>query len=226
MVVRFMPPPPPADSGEGPMAPITYLPGAKPRDETGAARDSVEDAQHASAAEPAAAAGGELPRGKKSGARANNVSLHQLARRGMSRWELSQVLQRREVDDATAAAELDRLESVGLLDDAALAVTLVYTQHTRKGLARSAIEYELRRRHIDQDVINDALSEIEDDAERERAVELACKRTAQLSHVDDETARRRLTGFLARKGYSGEIIRAAIAEAMTAREHSHGEVGS
>ena len=36
----------------------------------------------------------------------------------MSRWELEQVLAKREVDERTATAELDRLESIGLIDDA------------------------------------------------------------------------------------------------------------
>lgn len=220
------------ETGAEQLAPVTYLPGAKPTDHAERARLSVERAgrSKSSAArtgtqrdpdDPTDSANtGDASKdrgGKRAGARAANVSLHQLARRGMSRWELQQVLQRREVDDATATAELDRLESVGLLDDAALAVTLVYTQHTRKGLGRTAIAHELRRRHIDQEIIDDALTEIEDDDERERALELAHKRAGQLRGVDDETARRRLSGFLARKGYSNDIVRAAVDSALGSR---------
>jgi regulatory protein len=154
---------------------------------------------------------------EKSGKRASNVSMHQLARRGMSRWELEQVLAKREIEPEVAAAELDRLESVGLLDDAALAVTLVYTQHTRKGLGRSAIEQELKRRHIDPVIIEDALEEIADDDELERATELAVKRIGQMSSYDDETVKRRLHGFLARKGYSSDVVRKAMDAAFATR---------
>jgi len=154
---------------------------------------------------------------EKAGKRASNVSMHQLARRGMSRWELEQVLAKREIEPEVAAAELDRLESVGLLDDAALAVTLVYTHHTRKGLGRSAIEQELKRRHIDPVIIEDALEEIADDDELERATELAVKRIGQLSSYDDETAKRRLHGFLARKGYSSDVVRRAMDAALSTR---------
>jgi regulatory protein len=210
------------------IAPVTYLPGARPSPEAAAALDSVERIRRGDVVSPhrrGARADDDLDADpgagktgtKRTAARASNVSLHQLARRGMSRWELNQVLERRDVEPSVANAELDRLESVGLLDDAALAVTLVYTQHTRKGLGRSAIAAELRRRHIDQDIIEDALSEIQDDDERERALELAHKRVGQLSGVDDETARRRLTGFLARKGYSNDIIRAALDSALSTR---------
>jgi regulatory protein len=154
---------------------------------------------------------------ERPGKRASNVSMHQLARRGMSRWELEQVLARREIEPETAQAELDRLESVGLLDDAALAVTLVYTQHTRKGLGRSAIEQELKRRHIDPLIIEEALEEIADDDELERATELAVKRVGQLASYDDETAKRRLHGFLARKGYDSSTVRQAMDTALATR---------
>ena len=140
----------------------------------------------------------------------------------MSRWELEQVLERREVEPEVAAAELDRLESVGLLDDAALALTLVYTQHTRKGLGRTAIAAELRRRHIDQAVIDDALTEIDDDDEHGRALELAQRRARQLTNLDHEVAERRLSGYLARKGYPGDIVRAVVIEALGSRGGASG----
>ncbi|TAM67712.1 MAG: regulatory protein RecX [Microbacteriaceae bacterium] len=191
------------------IAPVAYLPGAQPNAKAAQTLQQV-GRQHVGQNRSGDAAA-------RSSKRAANVSIHQLARRGMSRWELRQVLEKRDVADEVATAELDRLERVGLLDDAALAVTLVYTQHTRKGLGRQAIAHELKRRHIDQGIIDDALSEIEDDDERERALQLAHKRVGQVSAVDDETARRRLTGFLARKGYSAEIIRAAVDSAMSTR---------
>lgn len=198
------------------LAPVTYLPGVEHVDEPAGAGERTM-----SGTLPRSERGsllGAVPRGvEKTKARASNVSVHQLARRGMSRWELSQVLAKRDVDEKLATAELDRLESVGLLDDAALAVTLVYTQHTRKGLGRAAIGQELKRRHIASEIIDDALSEIDDDDEVERAGELALKRVGQLSSVDDETAKRRLSGFLARKGYSSDVVRRAVDAAMATR---------
>jgi regulatory protein len=201
-VVRFVPAADEQTSGDH-LAQVSYLPGAEPP----AADSARASAQTGDAAQP-----------EKAKSRASNVSMHQLARRGMSRWELGQVLDKRGVDENLAAAELDRLESVGLLDDAALAVTLVYTQHTRKGLGRTAIAHELKRRHIDEEIITDALAEIEDDDERERAIELAVKRVGQLSSFDDVTTERRLNGFLARKGYSSSIVREATVAAMKTRQ--------
>jgi SOS response regulatory protein OraA/RecX len=145
------------------------------------------------------------------------VTIRQLARRGMSRWELEQVLLKREIEPEVFGPELDRLEAMGVIDDASLAVSLAFTQHSRKGLGRTAIEQELKRRHIDPVLIETALADIADEDELERATELAIKRIGQLSSYDDETVRRRLHGFLARKGYGSSVVRQAMDAAFATR---------
>jgi regulatory protein len=201
-------------------AAIAYLPGAAPSERAQAAAAavrSVAEADAAAASERDAAERSLEKAREKAGRRASNVSLHQLARRGMSRWELEQVLRKREVDEAAAQAELDRLESVGLLDDEALAVSLVYAARARKGQGRQAIERELRRRHIDDDAIVNALADYDQEEELDRAIEVATKRVAQLHDVDDQTAERRLYGYLQRRGYSGETVGMAVGDAMRTR---------
>ncbi|MFC4243118.1 regulatory protein RecX [Gryllotalpicola reticulitermitis] len=240
MVVRFFPSDeerkhPRAEAGREPaatgaresggLAPVTYLPGASPSEQAQAALASVRDLV-AAAAEGEGEGGASRRDSKeqpferaqeKAGKRAANVSLHQLARRGMSRWELEQVLRKRGVDESVAEAELTRLASVGLLDDAALAVSMVYAARARKGQGRQAIERELRRRHIDGDAITEALADFDQDDERERAIEVAMKRVTQLSGLDDQTAERRLYGYLMRRGYSGETVSVAVGDAMRSR---------
>lgn len=198
------------------LAPVTYLPGARPSTEAQDALAGVHAVQESDAQATAERLKGRSTRDRAT-TRANNVAIHQLARRGMSRWELEQVLAKREVDERTATAELDRLESIGLVDDAALAVSLVYAMHTRKGAGRTAIESELRRRHLDDIVIADAMSELDADDELERATELATTRARQLSSYSYEVAARRLNGYLARKGYDGDVIRTAVRTAL----HDH-----
>lgn len=149
--------------------------------------------------------------------RAENVSMHALTRRGMSRWELEKTLLSRDLDAESVEAELERLEGVGLIDDGELAENFARTQHERKGLGRGAITAELRRRHVDQVHIDAALEQIDDDDEQERATELAVKRAAQLHSYDLGTVKRRLHGFLSRKGYSSSVVRVAIDEALSAR---------
>jgi len=149
--------------------------------------------------------------------KASGLTIRQLARRGMSRWELEQLLTKREIAPEVFGPELDRLAAMGVIDDASLAASLAFTQHSRKGLGRSAIELDLKRRHIAPELIEEALADIADEDEVERATELAVKRIAQLSSYDDETARRRLHAFLARKGYDSSVVRQAMDAAFATR---------
>lgn len=198
------------------LAPVTYLPGARPSAEAQEALARVRAVQESDEQDSGRATVARGANGRdRATTRANNVAIHQLARRGMSRWELEQVLAKREVDELTAAAELDRLESIGLVDDAALAVSVVYAMHARKGAGRTAIEMELRRRHLDDDVIAEAMAELDDDDELERATDLATTRARQLRAQPYEVAARRLNAYLARKGYDGDVVRAAVRTALS-----------
>lgn len=155
----------------------------------------------------------ERPERKVSFAPINNVSMHALARRGMSSREMHDYLLGREFDQGAVDDEVERLESVGLLDDVALGETLVRTLRERKGLGRSGVTAELRRRNLDQTAIEIALAELDDD-ELERATEIAHKRASQLRSYDAETAKRRLGAFLMRKGYSGSVVSTAVQRAL------------
>ena len=179
------------------LAPVTYLPGAMPP----------------AAVSPPAVAGTPVP-GRRPKSSTRDVSIRALTRRDMSRWELEQVLRARDLDEVAVAAEVSRLEDLGLIDDGALAEMLVRTRHERKGLGRSALASELRRRHVEQHDIDSALMQIDDDDERATAVQLAQDRARRLHGLDQETAVRRLSGYLMRKGYSSEVVRSAVREAL------------
>ena len=144
----------------------------------------------------------------------NNVSMHALARRGIAAEEMADYLLRRGFDDGEVELECERLLRVGLLDDVALAETLVRTLRERKGLGRSALVAELRRRKLDRDAIEEALEALDTDDELVRATELAVRRAPQLRSLDPETARRRLGAFLMRKGYAGSVVSAAVSQAL------------
>jgi regulatory protein len=142
------------------------------------------------------------------------ASINALARKGMSSAEMTSLLESREIEPDEVAAEVERLEAAGLLDDRVLAEDLVRSLRDRKGLGRSAINSELRRRRVDQAAIDEALDSVDVDDELERATEVAIKRAGQLSSYDRQTAERRLSAFLMRRGYSGSVVGAAVAAAL------------
>lgn len=149
--------------------------------------------------------------------RAHQLASRYLTRKGHSRWELEQWLARNGIPDEIISDELERRESCGEINDASVAALLVDSLSRRKGQGRSSVEYELRRRHFDPSAVEAVLTALNDDDEYEKAAELALSRARQLSRFDEDTVRRRLNGFLARRGYSEPVIRHAVGVALSSQ---------
>ncbi|MEQ1737464.1 MAG: regulatory protein RecX, partial [Rhodoglobus sp.] len=65
-----------------------------------------------------------------------------------------------------------------------------------------------------------ALELVDTGDELARARDIAIQRARQLTSYDHETAVRRLSGYLARRGYSGSTVRAAVDHALPRRHES------
>ena len=142
--------------------------------------------------------------------------LKKLRTRSHSVVEARGVLREQELDPAAAEHVLASLEEYGYLDDAALADQLVHAGVDRKGQGRQVIAQTMAKRGIPRDIADAALAALPDD-DLERALEFARGKARSLSSLDRDTALRRLTGQLARRGYSGSI---AMAAARTALDES------
>jgi len=147
---------------------------------------------------------------------ARKILLDQLTGQARSRAELATKLARRRVPEEVAERLLTRFEEVGLIDDAAFARAWVESRQPGKGLGRRALAQELRRKGIDDDVAREALEEIEPEDEEESARTLVRRKLRSLRRVDRATATRRLTGMLARKGHSGEVVWRVVREELDA----------
>jgi regulatory protein len=80
---------------------------------------------------------------------ARQIVLRQLAMAPRSRAQLEQKLAQRDCPADVAAAVLDRMSDVGLVDDEAYALMLVRSQQAGRGLAKGALARELRTNGID-----------------------------------------------------------------------------
>lgn len=137
---------------------------------------------------------------------ARSIALRALGRRAASRQELDRTLERRDVAPEVRQSVLERLESEGLVDDAQLAEDLAERLRERKHLGERGIAAELRKRGLDPAVLERA----DQDDELQRAIEAATERRRRLGSLDDETAERRLSGWLQRRGFGGSAVRIAI----------------
>ena len=150
---------------------------------------------------------------------ARKILLDTLTGQARSRAELEQRLARKKVPDDVAGRLLDRFEQVGLVDDEAFARSWVQSRQPGKGLARRALAQELRRKGVDDETARAVLDEVDPDDEEQAARALVRRKLRSLASVDRDTAIRRLSGMLARKGYSSGVAFRVVKEELEAAGH-------
>ena len=138
-----------------------------------------------------------------------------LAARACSTREIEQKLLRAGYRPSTVEMVIYKLQRENLLDDADFARQWVESRQHHK-LGRSRIAQELRRKGISQEEAEDAMSVIDDDGQLSGAVALAEKAAARIKPGEDmRKAASRIAGMLARRGYSWDIAKQAIAQALS-----------
>jgi len=154
---------------------------------------------------------------------AREVALRQLDTRARSRRELLDAIASRGFDDGVGQEVVSRLEAVGLVDDRAFARALVRERFAARGRTGPALVAELRRKGLDGDSIDEAMSTISGDDEYDRARRLVEGRAPSVRGVPRRAAYRRLAGMLARKGYGPDVSDRAVREALDALGSADGE---
>lgn len=147
---------------------------------------------------------------------ARKILLDQLSVKARSRHELEERLAKRNVPDDVAGRLLDRFEEVGLVDDEAFARAWVEGRQRSRGLARTALAVELRRKGIDDETARTVLAEVDPGDEETAARLLVRKKMRSMGGLEEQVAARRLVGMLARKGYSAGLAHAVVRQELAA----------
>ncbi|MEB4210810.1 recombination regulator RecX [Mycobacterium sp. 94-17] len=137
---------------------------------------------------------------------ARALCLRLLTARARTRAELHGRLAKRGYPDDVSERVLDRLASVGLIDDADFAAQWVQSRRANAGKSKRALSAELHTMGIDDDVVTSTLAGISAGAERHKAEQLVRSRLRR-ERLDGDNARvaRRLVGMLARRGYDQNL---------------------
>jgi regulatory protein len=114
--------------------------------------------------------------------------------------EIRQKLAEDGFEDKVIATVLERLRSNGLLHDEAFANTWVENRTAFRPRSRKMLAYELRRKGVAEETIEQALDTTE--ADSELAYQAAARYVRKLTAADWEEFQRRLLAFLARRGFS------------------------
>ena len=138
--------------------------------------------------------------------RAQEKALYLLEHRSHSKKELADKISRTAGREAAERAA-ERMEELGLVNDAQYARNLSEELLQRKRFAARRAEYELLQKGIDRALAQEIVEELA--PEPEESLRFLLERKYQRS-LSDEKGRRRVFAALQRLGYSGEDIRTAL----------------
>lgn len=126
-----------------------------------------------------------------------------LSYRARSEAEIRQNLRKHEIPEAVIEQTLERLRGDGLANDDQFAQAWVENRNTFRPRSRRMMAMELKQKGLDDEAIQSAVENVDDEAS---AYEVARKRAARLKGLEWIDFRRKLSDFLARRGYSYSVI--------------------
>lgn len=141
--------------------------------------------------------------------KATATALNFLAYRPRSEGEIRRKLQQAKYPEATIEQVLARLRDWHYVDDQDFARRWIENRSAHRPRGSRLLAQELKAKGIQPEIMAEALDEAELD-EASDALALARQRSRQLHDLDPAVRERRLTGFLARRGYGFDVIRATL----------------
>lgn len=105
---------------------------------------------------------------------------------------------------------IDRLRDENYLDDERYARAYCESKMLHQHWGRQKVLYQLRLKHLPKDAIDSGMVAVADEAYMAMLAETAGRKLADLGGADAPDAVRRLTAFLASRGFSFEDINKSI----------------
>jgi regulatory protein len=137
-------------------------------------------------------------------------ALHFLSYRPRSSMEVRQNLAKRDTPEALVEETVNRLQHAGLVNDQEFARAWVENRNTFQPRSKKALQMELRRKGLSDEVIQPVLAEQVD--EQALAFEAARKYTRRLAGLEWLEFRQKLSGFLSRRGFSYTTLSPVVSE--------------
>ena len=126
-----------------------------------------------------------------------------LSYRARSESEIRKNLLKHEIPESVIELTLERLRQDGLANDNEFAQTWVENRSTFRPRSRRMLAMELRQKGLDDESTKAALAKVDDEP---LAYEAANKRAARFKDLEWSEFRKKLSEFLARRGFSYSVI--------------------
>ncbi len=141
--------------------------------------------------------------------KAKQSALNFLSYRPRSIAEVRQNLSKKAYTEAVIEHVIGRLQEVELLNDETFAQYWVEQREAFKPRSAIALRSELYKKGVTNDIIEEALSDLDETAAARKAAQ---KKVSRWQHLDREQFQKKLGGFLQRRGFHYGIVRQIIDE--------------
>ncbi len=148
---------------------------------------------------------------------AYEYALKLLTARSYTARSLLRKLTQKGIEPDVAQGVMDRLEASGLINDAKFAEQYARGKVLGGGASKRRVVQDLRRKGIAQPLADAAIAKVFADEEVDPAAlaeKVARKKVAQMGDIDPIVLRRRLFGFLARRGYELDDIKKTVSKVL------------
>jgi regulatory protein len=145
---------------------------------------------------------------------ARTIALRKLTAKACTRHELDQALQAKNVPESVIGGVLDRLQEVGLVDDASFSVDWVTSRQQGRHLSRRLLRRELQAKGVEPTYIDSALDRVDRNAELNSARDLAERKRKGMNGLSRDVQYRRLAGILGRRGFDAGITTQVLADVL------------
>lgn len=155
---------------------------------------------------------------------ARDVVYRRLAVRDRSVAELRASLEKELVPEEFISETIQKFADANLVDDERFANGFVRARFESKVISRKALAHDLHKKGIVGERAEEALGQISDEDEQERANAFAVRKIRSMARFEPEVIKRRLFGALARRGFSpGQVMRAveALFESLGSDQADH-----
>ncbi len=148
--------------------------------------------------------------------RAYERALNFLSYRPRSVAEVRRNLRKKKIDDEVVEAAIERLTRAGLLNDREFARYWVDNRVQFKPRGERALRYELREKGVVSSSIAEALEDFDEESAARKVAEAGARR---LAHHEPRDFRRKLEGYMSRRGFSYATIKPLIEKMLEAARY-------
>ncbi|MDQ1908911.1 RecX family transcriptional regulator [Paenibacillus sp. GD4] len=130
-----------------------------------------------------------------------------LSSRLRTEHEIKTRLKQKSFSEEIVQETVERLKTEGYLNDSMFADQLTRQRLHSQKKGRHFIKQELQQKGVSKERIQTAISQVDEETEFQMAYELASKKYRnELKTEDPLKTRRKIAGFLARRGYPGGVV--------------------